>query len=233
MASWRSHGPTSVAAHHHDPAVLAIRPALGQPGPQRGAGRPASPSTGSTRRASASSDMRHAVALDEEVERVQLARFEGVLAGAEQVVAQRPTWRRRGGAPSTPLPMRTGELALLVRAQAGGRHGACRVQGMRAEVAIAGRRRSPAVPSTSGTTRRRWRSPCARHRRRCVVPAHPPHPELRAHAGQWALPGGRVDDGETRRGRRSTRARRGAGPGRAAAPRCWGCSTTTRRVRAS
>ena len=64
--------------------------------------------------------------------------------------------------------------------------------------AIASRRSPGWRRNRPGTARRRWRSRCARH------PTAIPRflltrraPKLRAHAGQWALPGGRIDDGET------------------------------------
>ena len=61
-----------------------------------------------------------------------------------------------------------------------------------------------------------------RHRGRPGRPADPARRALRAHAGQWALPGGRVDDGERPGRRRPAGAAGGARPRRSTSARCSG-----------
>ena len=57
--------------------------------------------------------------------------------------------------------------------------------------------------------------------------------KLKAHQGQWALPGGRLDAGEIARRRRAARAARGGRDSSSTPTRCSVCSTTTRRARAT
>ena len=58
-------------------------------------------------------------------------------------------------------------------------------------------------------------------------------PTLRAHTGQWALPGGRIDAGREPPRGGAPRAARGSGARARRRGRCSACSTTTRRARAS
>jgi 8-oxo-dGTP pyrophosphatase MutT (NUDIX family) len=98
--------------------------------------------------------------------------------------------------PSTADPQ--AELALFLGSQAKRDHRACRVQGMRAEV----RDRLSVFPRIA--VELGGHRPAAVAIALCTTPDGDPSflltkraPKLRAHAGQWALPGGRVDPGET------------------------------------